>query len=152
MPLILTLSTTLFLRAFMADLAPWPFDGGTCRAVLTIPEPLADRSVDTAAVRVLCQGQAQASGNDYRVVDATGRPVPFQLMFHDAARYSLISLRVANVAETHYVYFGNPAAERAAEQVVMDSKPGAGPPQGAWVPRYGLVYTTLRRPEGDNPK
>ncbi|HUY36626.1 MAG TPA: PKD domain-containing protein [Pirellulales bacterium] len=148
----LALLTCFVSVVLSADPAPWHLDGWTCRAVVTIPEPLADRSVDTAAVRVLCQGQAQASGNDYRVVDAAGQPVPFQLMFHDAARYSLISFRVTNVAETYYVYFGNPAAARAAEQVVMDAKPGAGPPSGDWVPRYGLVYTTLRRPEGDNPK
>ena len=138
--------------ALSADSASWHLDGWNCRAAVTIPEPLADRMVDTAAVRVLCQGQAQASGNDYRVTDAAGRPVLFQLMFHDAARYSLISFRVTDVSQTFYVYFGNPAAERAAEQVVADPKPGAGPPSGAWVPRYGLVYTTLRRPEGDNPK
>ncbi len=149
--MILTLSATLFLSAFLADPA-WHLDGWTCRAVVTIPAPLAERAVDTAAVRVLCQGQAQASGNDYRVVDAAGQPVPFQLMFHDAARYSLISFRVADPKQTYYVYFGNPAAQPAAEQVVVDPKPGAGRPQGAWGPGYGLVLTTLRRPGGDNPK
>ncbi|HEV3021989.1 MAG TPA: hypothetical protein VGX76_05960, partial [Pirellulales bacterium] len=148
----MTLSTTLFLGAVLAAAPAWQLDGWTCRAVVTIPEPLADRSVDTAAVRVLCQGQAQASGNDYRVVDAAGGAVPFQLMFHDAARYSLLSFRVTDPSQIYFIYFGNPAAARAAEQVVIDPKPGAGPPQGAWVPRYGLVLTTLRRPEGDNPK
>src|SRR5262249_24829733 len=42
-------------------------------------------------------------------------------------------------------------AERAAEQIVIDPKPGAGPPRGSWVPRYGLVLETIERPKGDNP-
>jgi tetratricopeptide (TPR) repeat protein len=139
------------LPAFSAD-PPWQLDGWSCRAVVTIAEPFADRTIDTAAMRVLCQGQVQASGDDLRVLDSAGRSLPFQLMFHDAARYSLISFRADNVAQTYCIYFGNPAATRAPEQVVIDRKPGAGPPQGTWVPRYGLVLTTLRRPEGDNPK
>jgi len=149
---IVVCSCLMVGAALGAHPAPWHLDGWTCRAVVTIPEPLADRSVDTAAVRVLCQGQAQAAGNDYRVVDAAGQRVQFQLMFHDAERYSLIAFRATDVGQTYYIYFGNPAAERAAEQVISDPKPGAGPPSGVWVPRYGLVYTTLRRPEGDNPK
>src|SRR5262249_25335202 len=51
-----------------------------------------------------------------------------------------------------YVYFGNPQAERAAEQVVVDPAPGAGPPKGAWIPKYGLVLTTLVRPKPDRPE
>jgi PKD repeat protein len=108
--------------------------------------------VDTASARVLCQGQAKADGSDYRVVDAAGNAVPFQLMFHDAARYSLLSFRVANPRQRFFIYFGNSKAERSAEQVVIDPTPGAGQPRGAWVPRYGLVLQTIQRPKGKNPE
>jgi tetratricopeptide (TPR) repeat protein len=126
--------------------------GWQARVVVEVPQPSAEAGVDTAAVRVLCQGQAKPDGSDYRVLDAAGRPLPFQLTFHDAARYSLIAFRADNPRQKYFVYFGNPQAVRAAEQVVLDPAPGSGPPKGAWVPRYGLVLETIQRPEGDNPK
>ncbi|HKI35542.1 MAG TPA: PKD domain-containing protein [Gemmataceae bacterium] len=131
---------------------PWHLADWQARVVVEIPKPLAEPGVDTAAVRVLCQGLAKADGSDYRVLDAAGKPVPFQLTFHDAARYSLLSFRAADTKGRFFVYFGNPKAERAKEQVVVDPKPGAGPPKGEWVPRYGLVLETVERPEGKNPE
>jgi hypothetical protein len=117
-----------------------------------IPQPLADAGVDTAGVKVLCQGRGKADGSDYRVLDAAGKAVPFQLMFHDGARYSLISFRATNPRERFFIYFGNPQAKQAAEQIVVDPVPGAGPPKADWIPHYGLVYATIQRPEGANPK
>jgi tetratricopeptide (TPR) repeat protein len=136
--------------AFAAD--PWHLPGWQARAVVEIPQPLADAKVDTAAARVLCQGQAKADGSDYRVLDAAGKPVPFQLTFHDAGRYSLIAFRATNPKQRFFIYFGNAQAERAKEQVVVDPTPGAGPPKGDWVPHYGLVLQTIQRPAGDNPR
>ena len=108
--------------------------------------------MDTAAVKVLCQGAAKPEGSDYRIRDGAGKPVPFQLTFHDAARYSLLSFRAADPKQRYFIYFGNPKAGQAAEQVVLDPAPGAGPPKGAWLPQYGFVYQTRQRPEGDNPR
>ncbi len=124
--------------------------GWQARAVVQIAKP--EPGVDTAAVRVLCQGLARPDGSDYRVLDAAGKPVPFQLTFHDAGRYSLIAFRATDPKQRYFVYFGNPQAPRAAEQVVLDPRPGAGPPKGAWVPRYGLVLQTIQRPAGPNPR
>lgn len=131
---------------------PWHLPGWQARAVVEVPKPLPDAGVDTAAVRVLCQGQAKPDGSDYRVLDAAGKPVAFQLTFHDAGRYSLLAFRAANPKQRFFIYFGNPQAERAKEQVVVDPAPGAGPPKGEWVPRYGLTLETIQRPEGPNPK
>src|SRR2546428_11872785 len=75
---------------------PWHLPGWQARAVVEIPQPLTDASVDTASLKILCQGHAKPDGSDYRVLDAAGKPVPFQLEFHDAGRYSLISFRAAN--------------------------------------------------------
>lgn len=133
-----------------ADPAPWHLAGWNCRAVVELPQD-GGASGDTAAVKVLCQGRGKEDGSDYRVMDGAGAAVPFQVVFHDATRYSLLAFRAANPAGRYYVYFGDPQAERAAEELPGESAPGSGPPQGAWVPR-GLVYTTLQRPEGDNPK
>jgi PKD repeat protein len=135
-----------------ASAEPWHLPGWTVRAVVEIPQPLADAGVDTAGVQVRCQGRGKADGSDYRVVDSAGKAVPFQLLFHDGPRYSLISFQAANPRQRFYIYFGNPQAPPAAEQVVLDPKPGAGPPKAAWIPHYGLVYSTIQRPEGDNPK
>jgi len=128
-------------------LSDWP-----ARAVVEIRQPLSDAGVDTAAARVLTLGKTLADGRDYRVLDEAGKPVPFQLTFHDPARYSLLAFRAVNPRQKFFIYFGNSKATRAAEEVVVDPAPGAGPPRGAWVPRHGLVLQTMQRPKGDNPK
>jgi tetratricopeptide (TPR) repeat protein len=120
--------------------------------VVEIPKPSMEAGVDTAGVRVLCHGRAQLNGDDYLVVDATGKAVPFQLMFHDAGRYSLISFRASDPRQRYFIYFNNPKATRAPEQVIDNSAPGSGPPKAPWLPKYGLVLQTLQRPEGDNPQ
>ncbi|HVX13556.1 MAG TPA: PKD domain-containing protein [Pirellulales bacterium] len=143
---------TLILLAGAAPAdAPWHLAGWQERAVLAIPQPQADGEVDTAAVRILCQGQARPDGADFRLLDAAGQPVPFQVMFCEAPRYALVSFKASDPRQAYYIYYGNPQAGRAAEEIVADAKPGAGPPQAAWVPHYGLVLTTLRRPGGDDP-
>jgi tetratricopeptide (TPR) repeat protein len=131
---------------------PWHLSGWLARAVVEVPAPSTEPGVDTAGVKVLCQGRARPDGADYRVLDAAGKAVPFQLMYHDAERYSLISFQAANPRQRFFVYFSNPAAARAPEQVVADGTPGSGPPKGTWVPKYGFVLQTIQRPEGDNPR
>ncbi|HEY7315653.1 MAG TPA: PKD domain-containing protein [Gemmataceae bacterium] len=145
------LSVLLILpAASAADL--WHLPGWQARAVVEITKPSTEAGVDTAGIRILCQGRAKPDGSDYRVLDAAGKPVPFQLMFHDAERYSLLSFRVAAPQQRYFVYFGNPKAERAAEQVIASAAPGSGAPKGAWVPKYGFVLQTIQRPESDNPR
>jgi PKD repeat protein len=141
----------LLFSAPVSAAEPWHLADWSCRAVVEIPKPLAEAGVDTAAVRVLCQGRGKADGGDYRVLDAAGKPLPFQLTFHDGGRYSLIAFRAVDPKQRFFVYFGNTKAERAAEQVVAHTAPGSGPPKADWVPRYGLVLETIQRPEGDNP-
>ncbi len=92
-----------------------------------IPKPATDAGVDTAGVRILCQGKVKADGSDYRVLDSTGKPVPFPLMFHDAERYSLLSFRAAKPKECYFVYFGKPKARRSAEQVIEGGWADGGP-------------------------
>ena len=99
----------------------------------------------------MCQGRTRPDGHDYRVLDGKGQPVPFQVLFHDANRYSLLAFRASNPKQTFTIYFGNPKADRAAEEVVVDPAPGAGPPKGDWVPHHYLVLTTIERPKSDNP-
>jgi hypothetical protein len=150
--LLLVLASALLATSPVAAADPWHRPGWQARAIVEIPKPLAEAGVDTAGVKVLCQGKAKADGSDYRVVDAAGNAVPFQLMFHDAGRYSLISFRAADPKQRYFLYFDNPKADRAAEQVTDTGAPGSGPPKGAWTPRHGLVLQTIQRPEGPNPK
>jgi tetratricopeptide (TPR) repeat protein len=144
--------TLLLLPGVVAAADPWHLPGWQARAVVTIPKPAAEPGVDAAGVKVLCQGRAKPDGSDYRVLDVAGKPVPFLLAFHDAARYSLLTFRAADPKGRYFVYFGNPQAARAAEQVIVDEKPGAGPPKGEWVPKFGLVYETRARPRADDLK
>ena len=66
-PLLAPLLTAMLVTG--SD-APWHQDGWRQRAIVDIPK--SSSGVDTAAVRVLCQGHAHADGRDYRVVDAGG--------------------------------------------------------------------------------
>src|SRR5438034_5782584 len=131
---------------------PWHLSGWNARGVVEVGKASADAVCDVCGVKVLCQGRARADGSDYRVVDSAGKALPFQLCFHDHERYSLISFRCDNAKAKYFVYFDNPKATRAAEQVVHEIDPGKGPPKGAWVPKYGFVLETIERPKGDNPR
>jgi tetratricopeptide (TPR) repeat protein len=135
------------LLAFPAGAAePWRLPDWTARAVVEIPTPSAEAGVDAAGVKVLCQGRARADGADYRVLDADGKPVPFQLDFHDADHYSLLTFKADNPKQKFYVYFGNPKATRAAERTPDFPAPGGGPPTSGWVPHADFVYQTIDRP------
>jgi tetratricopeptide (TPR) repeat protein len=152
MRLLLSLLVCLPIVPLAPAADPWHLPGWQARAVVEIPKPSTVTGVDTAGVRILCQGKVGSDGRDYRVLDAAGKPVPFQLMFHDAGRYSLISFRVVDPKQRYFVYFGNPKAERSAEQVIGNPALGSGPPKAAWTPKYGFVLQTIQRPEGDNPQ
>ncbi|HJT76442.1 MAG TPA: hypothetical protein VJ739_04500, partial [Gemmataceae bacterium] len=146
------LGLALVAPARAAD--PWHLPGWGARAVVEITQPAAEADADTAAARVLCQGHAKPDGSDYRVLDAAGKPVPFQLTFHDAGHYSLVAFRAEHpqAHQRFFIYFDNPKAARAPERVIDNGPPGSGPPKSAWVPHAGLVLQTWRRPEGDNPR
>src|SRR5262249_15413376 len=130
----------------------WHLKEWNARAVVEVGKTSTDAGCDVCGVKVLCSGRVKADGSDYRVLDANGKAVAFQLCFHDAARYSLISFRCDNAKAKYFVYFDNPKATRADEQVVEKLEPGSGPPKGTWVPKYGFVLQTIERPKGDNPR
>jgi tetratricopeptide (TPR) repeat protein len=125
---------------------PWRLPDWTARAVVVIPAPSTEAGVDAAGIKILCQGRAKPDGADYRVLDADGKPVPFQLDFHDADHYSLLTFKADNPKQKFYVYFGNPKGTRAAEQTPDVPAPGGGPPTGGWVPHADFVYQTIDRP------
>ena len=139
------MAVSLFaLRVSAAE--PWRLPDWTARAVVEIPAPSTEADVDAAGVKIVCQGRAKPDGADYRVLDAAGKPVPFQLDFHDADHYSLLTFKADNPKQKFYVYFGNPKATRAAEQTPDFPAPGGGPPVGGWVPHADFVYQTIDRP------
>jgi tetratricopeptide (TPR) repeat protein len=125
---------------------PWRLPDWTARAVVEIHTPSTEADVDAAGVKIVCQGRAKPDGADYRVLDAAGKPFPFQLDFHDAEHYSLLTFKADNPKQKFYVYFGNPKATRAAEQTPDFPAPGGGPPTGGWVPHADFVYQTIDRP------
>ena len=146
--------TLLVLMSLIGAEPVWQAADFSKRAIVEIAQSSEDAAVDVATVKVLTLGRCRADGFDLRVFDAAGKPVPFQVTFLDAAHSALISFRAsdAKAGSQFVVYFGNAGASRAAEQINVPEVPGAGAPQGDWVPHAGLVLTTKQRPEGDNPK
>lgn len=145
-PIVFLLSVGLLNAA-----DPWHRPGWTARAAVEISKPH-PAPVDCASVKVLLHGRGKPDGSDLRVTDAAGKALPFQVTFLDSARYALITFPCADAKAKFFVYFGNPAAPRAAEQVTVDDTPGAGPPKGTWVPKFGLVYETRVRPRAKDIK
>jgi tetratricopeptide (TPR) repeat protein len=131
---------------------PWLLSGWNCRAAVEITKTAADKAVDCASVKVLLHGRGKSDGSDFRVIDSSGKPVPFQVTFHDPAHDALITFRCPDAKEKFFVYFGNSSATRPAEEVIVDDRPGAGSPKGAWVPKFGLVYETRVRPRAKDIK
>ncbi|MBY0231596.1 MAG: PKD domain-containing protein [Gemmataceae bacterium] len=135
---------------------PWHLAGWECRAVVEVAKASDTPGCDVCGIKVLCQGRAKADGSDFRVTDAAGKPLAFQLVHLDAARYALVSFRCADAKARCHVYFGNPKAAKPAE-MVETPEIGAAAPKGAWVPRYGFVLQTRERPRSkdgkdDNPR
>jgi len=130
---------------------PWHAAGWSQRVIVKV-DNAGGAGVDVAAVRVTHAGQAATNGNDFRVFDSSGQPVPYEVTFHDPARDSLISFRCPpNLAPggVFAIYFGKPDAPADALRATP-SAPGGGAPQpgpsaGGWIPKAGLVLTTMRR-------
>ena len=149
-----TVALCVILVATVPALAadPWHLAGWDARAVVEVAKASTDAGCDVCGVKILSQGRAKADGSDYRVTDSVGKALPFQLVYHDAATYSLVSFRATDAKAKYFVYFDNPKAVKAPEQVVENATIGSGPPKGAWVPKFGFVLQTIERPKGDNPR
>jgi len=135
----------------------WHAPGWSHRAVVKVTAA-GSAGVDVAATRLTHAGVARPDGDDYRIFDAAGRPVPYQLVYHAPRWDSLISFRCDRPGRTFYIYFGKDDAGPDPMRAIVDERPGAGAPKagaaaGGWIPRAGLVLVTMRRPrEVDNPK
>src|SRR5258708_5011130 len=70
---------SVFLMGPRLQAQAWHLPDWPARAVVEIPQPLADAAVDTAAARILTSGKPLADGRDFRVLDEAGKPVLFQL-------------------------------------------------------------------------
>ena len=134
----------------------WHASGWSSRAVVGIASKTS--GVDVAAVRIHHSGGALPDGDDYRIFDQAGRPVAYQVTYHHPERDTLLSFRCDDGRGEFAVYYGKPGAARDPMRAVVDATPGGGAPKpgpgaGGWIPRAGLVLTTMRRPrEATNPK
>lgn len=165
LPILLPILLPLLLLAFAwaAPCAraeppdPWHAPEHAHRAIVRV-EAAGSHGTDVAAVRIRHAGRARPDGHDYRLFDAGGDPVPYQLTHHDPARDTLISFRAPEPRGRYHIYFGHPEAPRDPHRAIVDPAPGAGPPRpgpaaGGWIPRAGLVLITRRRPpEAPNPE
>ncbi|HEY1784750.1 MAG TPA: PKD domain-containing protein [Pirellulales bacterium] len=133
----------------------WHAAGWGQRAVVAVTQP--DGPRDVAAVNIVHLGRAAADGKDYRIFDSAGQPVPYEVTYHHPARDSWISFRAPPGQKDFAVYYGKSDAEidpqRAMPEALGKGAPRAGPAAGGWIPRSGLLLTTMRRDrEVDNPK
>lgn len=129
---------------------PWHAQGWPLRLLLQV-DALPNPKVDVACVRVAHYGAAAANANDYRVFTSTGEPVPYLVTWHDPARDSLISFRCPPAGGSFAIYFGKTDAPIDPRRATFNPAPGGGPPvpgpgAGGWIPRAGLVLSTMRRP------
>ena len=135
----------------------WHAPGWSHRAVVRVTHA-GTGGADVAAVRVVHAGVARPDAGDYRIYGESGGPVPYEVVYHAPRRDSLISFRAAGPGGTFAIYFGKPDAPADPMRAVADGRPGGGPPKAGpgaqgWVPRAGLVLTTMRRPrDAENPK
>ena len=89
--------------------AVWHAPGWSYRAQIKIVSN--SGKVDVAAVRICHAGMACEDGRDYRIFDAAGKPVPYQITYHHPRRDTLISFRCLGLDERFYIYFGKPDAQ-----------------------------------------
>ena len=132
--------------------APWQAQGWSHRALVEVAEGGSHNTV-VAAVGVTHAGVMQDDADDVRVFDDRGAAVPYEVAFHDPRRRTLLLVR-GRPGGKLAVYFGNADAAVDPMRAVRDvvGTPRAGPGAGGWVPRAGLVLTTMRRPVGEpNP-
>jgi hypothetical protein len=106
---------------------------------------------------VLHAGVTRSDASDYRVFDATGQPLPYEVAFHDPQRDSLISFRCTDASALYCIYFGKrdaaPDPLRAVASAFGAGPPNAGPAASGWIPKAGLMLVTMRRPrDTPNPK
>ena len=157
-PILLLAATAVLTLALPAGAAaPWHAPGWAERAVVEVIEA-GTGGVDTAAVRIRHAGAARVDGRDLRVFDVSGRTVPWHLAYHAPRRESLVLFRAPESKGTFYVYLGKADGSADPYATRVDARPGSGPPApgpkaDGWIPRAGLVLTTLRRPpDAANPE
>ena len=124
---------------------PWHLAGWNARAVVEVAKASDTPGCDVCGVKVLCQGRAQADGRDFRVTDAAGKALPFQLTHLDAARYALVSFKCDNAKAKYHVYFDNPKATKAAfnrpATALCTSPEITMPPGGASASSLAATFT-----------
>lgn len=137
-----------------ADVA-WHADGWSHRALAEVTQP-GDADVDVASMWLIHCGLLQEGADDLRVYSVDGQAVPYEIAYHHPKRDTLLLLRGVP-GDRLAVYFGNADASADSLRAVRPSLIGAGPPRAGpeangWIPRAGLVLTTMRRPrESPNP-
>ncbi|MBI1367707.1 MAG: PKD domain-containing protein [Planctomycetes bacterium] len=148
----------VLLAAGIARGQTWRAPGFAMRAIVVIEKAGSNggEPVDTAILRVEHGGATREDANDYRIFDASGAAIPYEVSFHDAKRDTLLSFRCGAVGGRYEVYFGKADAARdpmRTSDPTIDGKPvSAGPGANGWTPHAGLILTTMRRPrEMENP-
>ena len=127
-------------RLAAADPA-WHAAGWTQRAVVSVTQP--DGPRDVAAVNILHEGHAAAEGKDYRIFDAAGQPVPYEVTYHHPARDSWISFRAAADRKISSSITANRMRrvdpQRATPAPLGKGPPDAGPAAGGWIPAQRIA-------------
>ena len=143
----------LLLAGSLTAADPWHLAGWNARAVVEVAKPAADR----AAIALRRQGPVpRAAASPTAPTSASSTPPASAFRFSSpsttppATRSS--RSRAYDPKAKYFVYFDNPNRPRGRRAGRRRDKPGAGPPKGAWVPKFGLVYQTRVRPRARDIK
>lgn len=147
--MLVALFVTMPVIRASAEIRNWHDPSFDTRAIVRVDRP-ARSDIDTAIAHVTHAGLAQLDGDDFRVFDATGKPVSYELLYHTPDRDSLIAFEVPGEGGDYAIYFNNPDAARDPLRVDSAKAVAAGRADEGWLPRAGLVLTTMRRPR-DTP-
>lgn len=147
--MLVAITVTLPAIRVAAEIRNWHDASFDTRVIVRVDRPV-QSDIDTAHVRITHAGLAQPDGDDFRVFDTAGKPVPYELLYHTSDRDSLIAFEVQGEAGDYAIYFNNPDAARDPLRVNSAKAVAAGKADEGWLPRAGLVLTTMRRPR-DTP-
>ena len=102
------------------------------RTLISVPADADYRWAPAASVWLHMPADYEGGGDDIRVVDPDGRPVPFGILHATPEGRYLIEFEYRKKDGTYAVYWDNPFAQPVAQET----------------PEWGLVYETRPIPEG----
>jgi len=135
-PLFLT-GLWIFSCIHLSAEVPWWNHAWQYRAEIVIETPRLSTAIDAASVNLFTDGKARPGAEDIRIIDVTGKEIPFHILSTGDKRLQILFYVEGKKREKFYAYFGNRSAEK---------------PSYSWVPQTGeLVLETRKKTDRHHP-